>query len=270
LQAPNASQELVPEQLLSLAEATTVVHVPAAFAQDRHGVVQPFSQQRPSTQVPFAHSDAAPHACPWAFLQVPVPSQKFAPSQVPGSVVLVTSVVHVPVAFAHERQGVVHASWQQVPSTQNPLAQGVASPHPTPRAPRQSPAAEQVKLPEQLSSLPTTTVVQVPAALAHDRQGVVQPSAQQRPSTQFPLAHSVAPLHVWPCAFLHTPDASQICVPVHVSSLALVTAVHVPRVAPAALQRWQVPHAETVQHTLSTQKPVSQSAEVAQSPPRVW
>jgi RIO-like serine/threonine protein kinase len=50
---------LVPEQLLSVPLVITVVHVPAAFAQERHAVVQPSAQQVPSWQLPLAHSEPA-------------------------------------------------------------------------------------------------------------------------------------------------------------------------------------------------------------------
>jgi hypothetical protein len=51
LQLPLPSQLLMPLHAVpSSWLATTLVQVPAALAQERHGVVQSFAQQVPSTQ----------------------------------------------------------------------------------------------------------------------------------------------------------------------------------------------------------------------------
>jgi RIO-like serine/threonine protein kinase len=107
--------------------ATSVVQLPAALAQERHGVVHAFAQQVPSTQKPLAHWVAPVHAWPRSNLQAPLASQVLLPLQVLSSP-LVTSVVQVPAALAHERHGVVQASAQQVPSTQLPLRHSAAAP----------------------------------------------------------------------------------------------------------------------------------------------
>lgn len=118
-----------------------------------------------------------------------------------------------------------------------------------------------------------TAVVQVPAALAHDRQAPQDGDPQQRPSTQFPFEHSLPAEQTCPWAFLQAPAPSQLLVPVQVSgSLAFKTLVQVPAVVsgfePEALQASQVPHALDTQHTPSTQKPVSQVVPTEQLSPR--
>jgi hypothetical protein len=127
LQVPDPSQELTPVQpVSSVYFATLVVQVPALLAHDLHVVVQPLSQQRPSTQYPDEHSLACRQVWPLSFLHAPAPSQELVPVHVgellASSTSLATFVVHAPVAFAHDLHVVVHAFWQQVPSTQKPLA----------------------------------------------------------------------------------------------------------------------------------------------------
>ena len=85
-----------------------------------------------STQSPDAHSPAPPHACPFAFLQLPAPSHAFGATHVPSVSPTATLVVHVPLAFAHDLHAVVHPSTQHVPSTQNPDAHSPAPPHACP------------------------------------------------------------------------------------------------------------------------------------------
>jgi hypothetical protein len=75
-------------------------------------------------------------------------------------------------------------------------------------------------------------VVQVPALLLHEWQGVVQLSAQQVLSTQLPLAHSGAPPQVCPLFFLHLLVASQVLLPVQLlGSSASAMPEHLPGVA---------------------------------------
>jgi hypothetical protein len=93
-----------------------------------------------------------------------------------------------------------------------------------------TPAASQLLVPLQLlSSWLATTFVQVPAAFAHDRQGVVHAFWQQVPSAQNPLAHSFGPTQAWPVFFLQTPLASHVLTPLQkLSSTLDTTVVHVP------------------------------------------
>lgn len=87
---------------------------------------------------------------------------------------------------------------------------------------RHCPLASQVTDPEQLpgSSWFVITVVQVPLVFAQERHAVVHAVVQQRPSTQFPLAH-------W-CA----PEASMLSPE---------------QTAPGVLSGWQVPPEEELQ-----------------------
>lgn len=59
-------------------------------------------------------------------MHAPAPSQMLLPAQVSASSPFVTGV-HVPVAFAQDRQFPVHALAQQVLSLQLPLAQSSAA-----------------------------------------------------------------------------------------------------------------------------------------------
>jgi hypothetical protein len=108
LHTPAGSQLLVPLQLLSSALATTVVHVPEAFAHDRQGVVQLSAQHVLSMQLPLRHSVPTAQTCPFSFLHTPAASQVLVPLQKLSSP-LATMVVQLPAAFAQERQGVVQA-----------------------------------------------------------------------------------------------------------------------------------------------------------------
>ena len=83
----------------------------------------------------------------------------------------------------------------------------------------QLPAPSQTSLPLQAgvafasaASL-ATLVVQVPATFAHDLQAAVQASAQQRPSTQKPVAQSAATPQLCPCLALQVPAPSHTLLP---------------------------------------------------------
>jgi hypothetical protein len=68
--------------------------------------------------------------------------------------------------------------------------------------------------------------VHVPFPLLHARQGVLQLSAQQWPSTQRPVTHSEFDVHPpLVCLSLQAPSASQIRVPSQLSSSSLRTTV---------------------------------------------
>jgi hypothetical protein len=61
-----------------------------------------------------------------------------------------------------------------------------------------------------------TGVVHVP--VTQEKQGVVQVSTQHTPSTQWPLAHSVPALQLWPFALRQAPAPSHTFVPPHALS----------------------------------------------------
>ena len=70
---------------------------------------------------------------------------------------------------------------------------------------------------------------------------------------------SAAAVHVWPLAFLHAPVASQVCMPLHVSSMADLTAPQVAGLA-VRLHAWQVPVHAVLQQVPSAQNPLVHSA----------
>src|SRR5689334_8718803 len=100
-----------------------LVHVPAALLHDRQATVQASTQHAPSMQLPVTHAVPAVHAVGAVCLSLhaPVASQVLLPLQLSSSA-LSTLVVHVPAVFAHDRHAPEHASAQQTPSTQRPLA----------------------------------------------------------------------------------------------------------------------------------------------------
>ncbi len=112
---------------------------------------QALEQQKPSEQCPLAHSVAAPQPCPVFFLQSPRESHVLTPLQALSSWFAMT-LVHAPDALAHERQGVVQASPQHVPSTQWPLAHSEPRPQDCPFFLPQVPAELHVLVPLQVSS----------------------------------------------------------------------------------------------------------------------
>jgi len=99
---------------------------------------------------------------------------------------------------------------------------------------------------------PLVTLAQVPSwpVSPHDSHWPVQALSQQKPSTQLPPRQSCAPVHDWPCFALHTPFASQLFVPLQVSSVAEITGTHAP---PPPVQAWHVPHVACVQQKPSIQ-----------------
>ena len=91
--------------------------------------------------------------------------------------------------------------------------------------------------------------------------------AQQNPSTQLPVVHSLAAEQPCPFFFLHAPAALQVFRPVQVSgSSALMTATQVP---PAPVQAWQDTQV-WVQQCPSTQLPLAQSLVARQSSPLLF
>jgi hypothetical protein len=127
-----------------------------------------------------------------------------------------------------------------------------------------APTASQVIVPLQLSaSSAALTATQVPPPPVHVWHAAHEAPPQQRPSTQFPLVHSVAAAQVCPLAFLQAPVASHDCAPLHMSSLPDFTALHVPG-DPARLHaKHAVAHALAQQYP-SAQKPLVHSVAAAQ------
>ena len=119
-------------------------------------------------------------------------------------------------------------------------------------------------MPVQLSaSSAPFTATQVPPPPVHVWHAAHEAPPQQRPSTQLPLVHSVAAVQVCPLTLLHAPVASHDCMPLHMSSLADFTALHVP-ISPARLHaREPVAHALAQQYP-SAQKPLVHSVAAAQ------
>ena len=99
----------------------------------------------------------------------------------------------------------------------------------------------------------------------HAWQEPLQAELQHTPSAQDnPIAQSVAPVHDWPCFFLHAPLASQVLAPLQLlASSAFLMATHVP---PAPVQAWQVPHDAEPQQKLSTHAPLHSAASAHEVP----
>jgi hypothetical protein len=244
--------------------ATSVVQVPAALAHDRHGAVHALAQQVPSTQCPDRQSPSTPQPCPSTFLQAPAPSHAFPPLQAglpfgsPSPAP--TFVVHVPVALAHERHVVVHASAQHVPSTQFPEMQSAGCAQLWPSFRLHPPAPSHAWVPAQVpSSYPFAWFPHVPGCPERSHRWHVPPQAslQQKPSTQFPLKHSPAPLHRSPWTFLHAPAPSHCDPPPHAfvgypSVCPTGRLVHTPT-DPSTLHALQVAVQSLSQHFPSTQ-----------------
>jgi hypothetical protein len=147
--------------------------VPLVFAQLRHDPVQLVLQQRPSTQLPDAHSQFELHVAPLDF-----------------------SATQLPVPVELEQYALVLQAEEQVPPEQLEL---------------QLPLDPQVYWPQPFSgSVPAGRLVQVPRlpARLQARQGPVHVVLQQRPSTQLPEAHSQPKEHVAPLDFsaTHVPE----------------------------------------------------------------
>jgi len=122
-------------------------------------------------------------------------------------------------------------------------------------------------------SVAAVTGLQVPSVMPvfpfeHAWQSPVHAVLQQTPSTQLPLKHSVAPLHVVPTTFLQIPMLSHWLLPMQrfVGTLSWLPAgklLHVPTVPVTAHDRHATSQAE-LQHTPSTQKSLRQALAAAQ------
>jgi hypothetical protein len=141
---------------------------------------------------------------------------------------------------------------QQTPSTQKVLWHCEPLVHVPPLAFKQTPLPSQMAgaAHRGLSEFPDMTFEQVPTLpdKLHDLHAVEQEVAQQTPSAQTPLAHSLLDAQVCATTFLQFPAPSHARVPLHVPSVEyFATLVHVPML-PVTLQDWQFAvHAELQQ-----------------------
>jgi hypothetical protein len=166
----------------------------------------------------------------------------------------------------------VHAVLQQIPSMQNELKQDTPVMHVAPSSPLHVPIPSHACVaPEHPpSSLPTATFEQVPAKplTLQDLQSAVHDVSQQTPSTQFPLRHWLAIVHIVPLTRLQIPLPSHWFDPTHrfvgaVSMLPGGKLPHVPML-PATPQDWHAVLHALLQHTPSTQKLLKQASLAAQ------
>jgi hypothetical protein len=170
-----------PTHAPSVWSAGTLVHVPSAPAtlQATHSPAQAALQQYPSTQLADTHSVLPTQASPFVFLHAPAPSHALGAPQVPSVRPAAMFVVHVPLAFAQLLHAVVHASAQQVPSTQKPDAHCAAPVQLWPSASLHAPDPSHTFVPLHTaagarSGCPAATfVVHAPVAFAQLLHGVV-------------------------------------------------------------------------------------------------
>jgi hypothetical protein len=264
-QLPLASQVIDPVQVSGSSALVTTAQAPFAPVQAWQvpQLVEP--QQCWSTQCPLAQSVVAVQVCPALFRQVPPPSQVRLPVQVSASSPLVTEP-QVPALFAQLWQEPVQALLQQCWSAQVPVTQSEFRAQVCPCLVLQVPVESQVEAPvhESGSSMPITAmqVPPPPVQAWHLPQAL---TVQQWPSTQAPLAQSVASEQIWPGLLRQLPPASQVLPVVQVSGSSMfVTDRQVP---PAPVQAWQVPHAETPQQWPSMHAPDMHEVPVEQALP---
>jgi hypothetical protein len=199
------------------APVATFEHRPIerASAHDLHAPEHAVAQQTPCAQTPETHSPPFEQKAPFTFLpHDPVASQVLGATQSPSSPHVVKQRAPLHANGAHGSE----AGLTQVPAPSH-VAAGVktfcaqrSAWHVVPAlylrhapAPSQVPSAPQDAAPwslqtERGSAAPAGTAAQWPIdeASAQLLQAPVHASAQQTPSTQKPLAHSVAAAQVWP------------------------------------------------------------------------
>jgi hypothetical protein len=167
---------------------------------------------------------------------------------------------------------------QQTPSMQNALKQSPMTAHVEPFSFLQLPMpSHETVVPEQSivalrSSWPAGMFVHAPAVMIetlHDWHVPEQAELQQTPSTQKPLKQSPSTPHAEPLSFLQLPMPSQefVVVQLGASSTFMGVLVHVPS-APVTLQAVHVAVHVELQHTPSTQKPLTHSVPVVHVLPR--
>jgi hypothetical protein len=122
LQAPVASQLLVPLQLSPSSALVTPTHIPPPPVQAWQAPQEATPQQRPSMQFPLLHSVAAVQVWPAAFLHIPAASHICMPLQLSSPADL--TGLHVPSrpVRLHAVHAPVQAVLQQYPSAHAPLA----------------------------------------------------------------------------------------------------------------------------------------------------
>ena len=168
-------------------------------------------------------------------------------------------------ASAHASHVPAQAALQQTPSAQRALTHAVAVEHDWPGLSLQAPFASQllVVLVQLSGSSALVTATQVPPPPVQVWQVPQDELPQQWLSTQAPLVQSPATVHICPFAFLQAPVASQVCVPLQVSSFADFTALQLPGLA-ARLHAMHVPVQGALQQVPSTQFPLVHSPAVRQ------
>jgi len=234
-------------------------------------------QQFPSTQKPLWHSAFSMHGPLTMSPHAPAPLQLVDPAHSFAGSVFAGTLVHVPrlPVTLHAWQVVPHAVLQQYPSTQLALTQSVATAHVSPLAFLHAPAEHTCVPAHSLSgSEPVVTLPHVPLlppvfAAEHAWHVPEHAFAQHTPSTQNVLVHSAACVHAAPTAkSAHAPAPLQAVAPTHslAGSLPFAMFEHVPT-EPARLHAAHVPAHAVLQHTPSTQLPLTHSAPSEQAAP---
>lgn len=127
LQAPVASQLLMPLQLPGSSALVTATQVPPPPVQAWQVEHDALPQQVPSTQAALVQSLAAVQVCPFAFLQAPVASHDCVPLQVSSFADFTAPQVPRLAVRLQARQVPVQAVLQQYPSAQAPLVHSLAT-----------------------------------------------------------------------------------------------------------------------------------------------
>jgi hypothetical protein len=156
------------------------------------------------------------HACPLSSLQTPAPSQvalapHSASGSFPGATKLHTPLTPPDLAALQATQVPPHATSQHTPSTHKPVTHSLAAAQLAPLTFLHEPEPSQL-VPAAHSasgSVAVVTKAQVPLlapvlAAVHAMQVAPQALLQHTPSTQKPLAHSLAAVHAVPLTFLAT------------------------------------------------------------------
>ncbi len=279
-QAPAPLQVVAPRHSFAGSEPFAMLeHVPMepallhAWQVPLHTVLQ----HTPSTQLPLAHSAFSVHDPFTMSPHAPAPLQFVDPAHSFAGSVFTGTLVHVPrlPVTLHAWQVAPHAVLQQYPSTQLALTHSVASAQVSPVAFLHAPAEHTWVPAHSLSgSAPVVTLAHVPLAapvfaLEHAWHVPTHALAQHTPSTQNPLPHSAFCVHTTPIpSGEHAPAPLQLVVPTHsfAGSCPFATLVHVPTV-PARLHAAHVPAHAVLQHTPSTQLPLTHSAPIEQAAP---
>jgi hypothetical protein len=195
-------------------------------AHDRQAPRQPLPQQTPCSQKPLAHSVAAAHALPFAFLPQLPPLQTLGDTHCASAVQVVRQLPPVPQRYAPQLVGLVVLQTpapSQVRAGVNTVPAQVEGAQVVPIAcsrqpplPLQKPSVPQLAAPMSAhwfkGSCPAGTALQVPTvpASAQERQVPAQAVAQQTPSSQNVELHSAAEPQAAPIGFLPQLMAIQV------------------------------------------------------------